>query len=179
MKSGYVIPVAAITKNNEYVRLLECHSKSSLEDFLSQAAIKALQKDFDAKFVWRSGSTSDNSTAGKIGKINISGYNINSTTDNPNDTISINMRHVKFPNIHFSSGTTNSPISDVIGEKSGAILKINKNGNVYAGVTAISQGGTGATNKVNAKKNLGIYSGEKLPSTTSGYEPGDIFLKII
>ena len=185
-RPGYMIPVAAITESGEYVRLLECHSKSSLEDFLTQTAINKLKSDLDSKYVWQGNCTDSTQSKGKIGDLIISKNHI-SGAGNTNNLI-VDTEHLNFnglknnkSNIYNQNKKNGKYYNKNWDDDSGLPLTLQKDGYVWpVDYLRVKFGGTGADNKADARKNLGISSGKTLPGDSNpNYENGDIFLKII
>lgn len=180
--SGYLIPVAVIDSQGNYVRLMDCLSKNSFEEFLTQAAVNKLKSTLDDTYVHRSGSTDENPDYGRIGELKINGYSIKSNSELlPTSRINID------PDIVFFNGLVRSRMRyDTqyriqqpywgAGER-GLPLTLNKQGSVWpVRYLNITQGGTGAGDKLAAKRNLGIRYGISNPS---GGSEGDIYFKII
>lgn len=167
-RSGYLIPVAAKINNNGCVRLLECHSKSSLEEFLTFSAIEKLKRDLDDEYVHRSGSVEGHDDYGRIGALKIEGNHLKTSTTSINSNIL---------NLDFKTINLNEIDHGVV--SAGEPLVIDgSNKLVPVKFLDISQGGTNANNRAEAKINLGITYGSDVPSDDVGID-GDIFFKII
>ena len=182
-KSGYLIPVAAMV-NGQYVRLLECHSKSSLEDFLTQTAINKLKSDLDSKYVWQGNCTDNTQSKGKIGDLIISKNHISGAGNTKNlyvDTYRLYLEGAAQLRKDYDAENKVQHKAWSSSNAQGLPLILYENGFVWpARWITIEHGGTGADNKADARKKLGIFSGKTLPAdSNSNYENGDIFLKII
>ena len=148
-----VIPLA-IYINGKAKSILGVRTKSSLEEFLTESAFNTLldqlRNEFNSRFVWKKGGTEK----GNIGKLNITDNTIKDTNGN---------------GITLDTQTLN--VSSF-----GAGVVIKQENKLLSGIVPVKFGGTGASEKGLARKNLGINSGLTLPANG---ESGDIFLKII
>lgn len=149
----YIIPLAAYSNNTgSVVSLLGYRTKSALEEYLTRQALDDLMAIFESKFTWKAGGEID----GDIGQLNITADTISSKTGT----------------IHLGN-----PLNLGVSNANKALMTDNS-GNIVADILPVSKGGTGGTDTISAKNNLGIYWGTTLPSASS-YQNGDIFLKII
>lgn len=164
----YIIPLACKIDNTIH-RLLGCMSKSRLEDFLTNSAIDQIKAWANDKFVWQAGgkATDPNYKNGNIGNLNITNNLIKSTKDNlieigtENESVKINGKTLNL------DGT-------------GALYKA-QNDVISVDTLPIKQGGTEATNKIDARPNLGFYQGTGEPGTgaSANADNGDIYFKIL
>lgn len=167
-RSGYLIPVAAKINNNGCVRLLECHSKASFEEFLTAAEVAKLKQNLDEKYVHRTGSVEEHPSYGKIGTLNVTDNHLSGYGSN--DVLYIDLQKINLAGIINNASDVKNGFAVVIDKDSGEVSSVN--------CLQINQGGTGSGNKVGARENLGITSGAVVPADSTG-QNGDIFLKII
>lgn len=167
-KSGYLIPIAAIDTKNNYVRLLECHSKASFEEFLTAAEVAKLKQNLDEKYVHRTGSVNKHPDYGKIGALNVTHNHLSGYGGNT--ALFIDLQNINLTGIIKNVSYTRNGFTAVIDPSSGKISPVR--------CLQINQGGTGSWNKAGARTNLGITSGTVVPADSTG-QNGDIFLKII
>ena len=179
----YIIPLACKIDNTIY-RLLGCMSKSRLEDFLTNSAIDQIKAWANDKFVWQAGgkATDPNYKNGNIGNLNISGNSLTGSAIDihPNklsdawvpDTLFIN--GIPF-NVFLSSGTNGVLVKE---DHTNASLKSRI---VSEEALPVKFGGTEATNKIDARTNLGFYQGTGEPGTgaSANAANGDIYFKIL
>lgn len=167
-KSGYLIPIAAIDTENNYVRLLECHSKASFEEFLTAAEVAKLKQNLDEKYVHRTGSVEEHPSYGKIGTLNVTDNHLAGYGNNK--ILYIDLETINLTGIIENASDVKNGFAVVIDKDSGEVSSVN--------CLQINQGGTGSGNKAGARENLGITSGTVVPADSTG-QNGDIFLKII
>ena len=168
-KSGYLIPIAAIDTENNYIRLLECHSKASFEEFLTAAQVAKLKQDLDEKYVHRTGSVDEHPDYGKIGTLNITKNNhLKGYEDNK--ILYVDLEKINLTGIIKHVSSTKYGFAMVINPGTGEVSPVS--------CLSIAQGGTEARTKRGARENLGITSGTLIPKDSDGNN-GDIFLKII
>lgn len=151
-----VIPLAVYI-NSEAKSILGVRTKSSLEEFLTESALNTLlnqlRDEFNSRFVWKEGGKEEQHR-GDIGNLNITDNTIKDTNGN--------------------GITLDTQTFNISSFNAGAIIK--QENKLVSGIVPVEFGGTGASKKDPARKNLGISSGLTLPTTG---ELGDIFLKII
>ena len=159
----FYIPLV-LNNNGTLELLLQNRDKSSLESFLTADSYAKLKKYMDETFVWRKGGVG----IGNVGDLNITDDTI--TNIKGNNSININIRKFRLPSI--------------IEDTSSKIDVLVRGANDTVGTreaVPVENGGTNATERGQAKKNLGIQYGKENPS--QGFvgvaKEGDIYFKIL
>lgn len=180
----FIIPLYAKV-DGELIQTTIVRSLSDLEGLLSLSAYSHLKMFAEGTFVWSSGGREQvidlNGSIhrkGDIGNLNITNDTIYNNTNYGTDLNPDYKDPVKINNLTVNKIANSSNDVDTK-------LVVDVNGNISAKtdyVQPINHGGTGATTRGPAKRNLGIFYGTKKPSeqppTTSPQE-GDIYLWII
>ena len=161
----YIIPLF-LYDGSKLVSLIEARNKSSFEQWLSAKSLDNLWETLHSTFTHQSGSTSENPDYGKLGEFNFSGNTVSHNT-----TQVVKLEDGKFTLPTYKSDKDNALYTD-------------KNGKVLNGNLPIEAGGTNASNKNDAKNNLGIYYGVSDPEVycaNNNITPieGDIYFKIL
>ena len=161
----YIIPLF-LYDGSKIVSLIEARNKSSFEQWLSAKSLDNLWKNLHATFTHQSGSTAEHPEYGKLGE-----FNIIDNTVSHNTTQIVKVEDGKFILPTYKSDKDNALYTD-------------KNGKVLNGNLPIEAGGTNASNKNDAKNNLGIYYGTSDPEVycaNNNITPieGDIYFKIL
>lgn len=169
--NGFKIPLLYTDANNAVHSIVAAKDKSSVEAFLTQAAIEQLWAELHSTFVHQTGSTSTSGQQryGKLGRFNIKGNSIYCLSS---DSVSATETQVLSVN--------GSSIS--LSGYSNGLLSVSSNVVQTISTLPLTQGGTGATSKSNAKQNLGIYYGTADPNVTSPTNSpvaGDLYFKIL
>lgn len=160
----YIIPLFLYNGSN-IISLIEARNKSSFEQWLSAKSLDNLWKTLHKTFTHQSGSTPEHSEYGKLGN-----FNFHDDEIKHNDVVIVNVDS----NNKFNLPTYKS-------ESSVKLPYIDDEGNLETlDVLGIENGGTNASTKQNAKRNLGIYYGTSEPSEAVTLpEVGDIYFKIL
>ena len=160
----YIIPLFLYT-GTEIVSLIEAQNKSSFEQWLSAKSLENLWANFHSTFTHQSGSTTEHPEYGKVANFNFYSDKIK---HNGTEIFEVDSNNkFKLPTYK-----TDLPVN---------IPYIDDEGNLETlDVLGIENGGTNASTKQNAKRNLGIYYGTSEPSETVTLpEVGDIYFKIL
>ena len=180
----FIIPLFA-NVNGSLIQTVIVRDLSSLEGLISMDAYARLQAYANGTFVWSSGGREsvvapDGTThrKGDIGNLNITNDTIYNNTNYGTDINPDYRDPVKINNLTINNvANANNDIDTK--------LVVDINGNISAKtdyIQPVNHGGTGASTRGPAKRNLGIFYGVKKPSeqppTTSPQE-GDIYLWII
>lgn len=161
----YIIPLF-LYDGSKLVSLIEARNKSSFEQWLSAKSLDNLWETLHKTFTHQSGSTTEHPEHGKLGEFNFSGNSVSH-----NDTQILRVENNKFILPTYKSDKDNALYTD-------------KNGRILNGNLPIEAGGTNASNKNDAKNNLGIYYGTPDPEVycaNNNITPieGDIYFKIL
>ena len=164
-KYYYIIPLFLYDGSN-IISLIEARNKSSFEQWLSAKSLDNLWETLHKTFTHQSGSTAEHPEYGKLGE-----FNIIDNTVSHNTAQIVKVEDGKFILPTYKSDKDNALYTD-------------KNGKVLNGNLPIEAGGTNASNKNDAKNNLGIYYGTSDPETyctNNNIAPteGDIYFKIL
>ena len=148
------------------ISLIKARNKSSFEQWLSAKSLDNLWETLHKTFTHQSGSTAEHPEYGKLGE-----FNVIDNTISHNTTQIVKVEDDKFILPTYKSDKDNALYTD-------------KNGKVLNGNLPIEAGGTNASNKNDAKNNLGIYYGISDPEvycTNNNITPveGDIYFKIL
>lgn len=168
----FIMPIVA-NIGGTVTELVWYRDKSTLEDFLSASAYAKLKKYLEENFVWHEDGSTVVGThkKGDIGTLNVTNDTISSTSDT--DKISIAPKNMYFSGLSSESHTESNYHPIIIDDNTKQVYN--------ATSLAVAGGGTGATNKADAKQNLGIYYGTGEPGTGNSAfaEIGDIYFKIL
>lgn len=161
----YIIPLF-LYDGSKLVSLVEARNKSSFEQWLSAKSLDNLWENLHATFTHQSGSTTEHPEYGKLGEFNFIDNTVSHTA-----TQVVKVEDGKFTLPTYKSDKDNALYTD-------------KNGKVLNGNLPIEAGGTNASNKNDAKNNLGIYYGTPDPEiycANNNITPieGDIYFKIL
>lgn len=170
ISGGYKVPLFEYN-NGTLTSVVAVKDKSSLEEWLSTNAIEQLWDELHSTFTHQVGTTTDAEPGtpeyyyGKLGKYIFleDGRILNSDTGEVLITLDITRNKLKFNQL-----------------STGAVLS--NSGQIFTGVVPIQYGGTDASNRGQAKTNLGIFYGTADPNTTAPTqtpEVGDIYYKIL
>ena len=179
----FIIPLF-FSINNELIQSVIVKNKDDFEKLLSLSTYNNLKKYLDENFVWSTGgeewvkdSFNQNlHRKGDIGNLLISGntiYNNQYYESEPHYPDVVDIYNLKIGSLASSNNTEHTK------------LVIDTNGNISVNrkyQTPISNGGTSADNKRDAKRNLGIFYGISDPNTKSPTDnpiSGDVYFKII
>ena len=171
----FIIPLF-VRLNNSYIQTVVVRDLSNVEGLMSMDAYSRLKSYVDGTFVWSSGGEEQviapDGTVHKKGDIG----NLNITADTISNNI--NSNPVKVQNLTLNNLA--SADNDIHTK-----LVVDSSGNISAKrdyVQSVEHGGTGATNRNESKRNLGIYYGTTNPidgSPVLSPQEGDIYLWII
>ncbi len=166
IEGGFKVPLFMLN-GSVFTSIVKIKDKSSTQDWLSQTAIADLWDSLYNVFVCQAGSTTEHPSGGNIGNFNITGGNV--LLDNrdfifggPHNEIGVNPVYAQGPVF----------VQDVSGY------------NILTSEPTLSviRGGTNASNRQQAKLNLGIYYGTADPGTdypVSNPMVGDLYFKIL
>lgn len=166
ISGGFKVPLFMFD-GSTFTSVVKIKDKSSTQDWLSQSAVADLWNDLYNVFVCQEGSTTEHPSGGDIGNFNITGGTV--LLDNkdfifggPHNEIGVNPVYAQGPVF----------VQDVSGY------------NILTSEPTLSviRGGTNASNRQQAKLNLGIYYGTADPGTdypVSNPMVGDLYFKIL
>ena len=175
-ENTFIIPLYA-NIGGELVQAVVIRDLSDLEGLLSLSAYADLKKYLEENFVWSIGGQEPigNHKKGDIGYLNITN-NIISRNDASNGVVRISRLAID----KLKNGNTPEEVNDTHTK-----LCINNDGIISVKrdyIQPISHGGTGATERGEAKRKLGIFYGTKSPTSSfpiSNPQIRDIYFKII
>ena len=168
----FIIPLFARI-NDKIIQLVNIKTKSDFEKLLSSQAYSRLKNYCEGTFVWSSGGrelvTAPDGTThmkGDVGGLNITEGTIFNSSNNNSP---VRIQNLTIANLSNENNDKHTK------------LVVSSNGNISVDrdyVLSVEHGGTGATNRNEAKSNLGIYYG-KSQTPSGSYQEGDIYLQII
>jgi hypothetical protein len=165
VSGGFIIPLFKI-ESGVLTSLAVVKDGKSWEEFLTQDAINDFRNELAGEYTHQIGSTGNNKF-GKVANYDFSGDNIRhiTGTNTLTDVLTVNS------NNKFTMPTYDSGALYVEGHS------------VKSGPLPINSGGTGSTDTLTAKQNLGIYYGTDLPSQHdfggAAINQGDIYFRIL
>jgi hypothetical protein len=163
--TGFIIPLFSVS-NGEVTSLSIVKDGKSWEEFVTQDAINQFRAELSSEYTHQIGSTGNN-RFGKVANYDFSGDSVRHIVDTnaPTEILAVNS------NNEFALPTYDSGALYVEGHS------------VKSGPLPISGGGTGSTDTLTAKQNLGIYYGNDLPSQHdfggAVINQGDIYFRIL
>lgn len=163
--TGFIIPLFSVS-DGVVTSLSIVKDGKSWEEFVTQDAINQFRAELSGEYTHQIGSTGNN-RFGKVANYDFSGDSVRHIVDTnaPTEILAIDS------NNEFELPTYDSGALYVEGHS------------VKSGPLPINSGGTGSTDTLTAKQNLGIYYGNDLPSQHdfggAVINQGDIYFRIL
>lgn len=162
---GFMIPLFSVS-SGVVTTIAIVKDGKSWEEFITQDALNQFRIELSGEYTHQIGSTGNN-RFGKVANYDFSGDSVRHIVDTntPTEILAVNS------NNEFALPTYDSGALYVEGHS------------VKSGPLPISGGGTGSTDALTAKQNLGIYYGNDLPSQHdfggAVINQGDIYFRIL